>query len=463
MTTNDRDREQNRFSTRAARYAGVGAAATNFAARAAWGRVLGGGRSKDADALKEALGGLKGPLMKVAQLLATIPEAVPAEYADAFAELQTNAPPMGKPFVRRRMRAELGPDWQERFAHFEQEAAAAASLGQVHRARLHDGRDVAVKLQYPDMASAVEADLRQLDVIFSIYKRMAGAVDPSEVKEEVAERLREELDYARERRHMALYQDLLSDLDTVHVPGPVPELSTGRLLTMSWMDGDHVKTYTDADQETRNRIAETLFRTWWRPFGRYAVIHGDPHMGNYQITSEGSGVNLLDFGCIRIFDGTFVEAVLTLNEAIEKDDTDLAADAYRAWGFDYLTKDIVEALNVWARFVYGPLLDDRVRPISEEDVSAAAFGRAQAIEVHTRLKELGPVTPPRQFVFMDRAAVGLGAVFIRLDARLNFRRLFQDIMGDFDRETVDARQRDALARAGLSADREETGETVISA
>ena len=120
--------------------------------------------------LAAALGGLKGPIMKVAQLLATIPEALPAEYAAELGQLQSQAPPMGWPFVRRRMAAELGPDWEAKFASFEHEAAASASLGQVHRATSHDGRALAAKLQYPDMQSAVEADLAQLSVLFSIHR-----------------------------------------------------------------------------------------------------------------------------------------------------------------------------------------------------------------------------------------------------------------------------------------------------
>src|SRR5215210_495052 len=118
--------------------------------------------SASAAAMAAALGGLKGPIMKVAQLLATIPEALPPEYAQELSQLQSQAPPMGPAFVRRRMLAELGPDWAARFKSFEPQPAASASLGQVHRASGHDGTALAVKLQYPDMQSAVEADLTQL-------------------------------------------------------------------------------------------------------------------------------------------------------------------------------------------------------------------------------------------------------------------------------------------------------------
>src|SRR5436189_707006 len=151
------DREKNRFSARAARYARVGANVGGVAARLAGARLFGIAldRSRNAVELAAALGGLKGPIMKVAQLMATIPDALPAEYAAELTKLQSEAPPMGWAFVKRRMQAELGPGWEKKLASFEHHPAAAASLGQVHRARALEGDELACKLQYPDMQSAV--------------------------------------------------------------------------------------------------------------------------------------------------------------------------------------------------------------------------------------------------------------------------------------------------------------------
>ena len=162
------DREKNRFSARAKRYANVGTKVGGVAARIAGQRLVGatGGRAGNALALAAALGGLKGPIMKVAQLLATIPDALPPEYANELMKLQSQAPPMGWAFVKRRMNAELGAGWQSKFKDFEHHPAAAASLGQVHRATALDGAALACKLQYPDMQSAVEADLSQLQLLF---------------------------------------------------------------------------------------------------------------------------------------------------------------------------------------------------------------------------------------------------------------------------------------------------------
>src|SRR6201997_3759328 len=209
------DREANRFSARAARYARVGANMSGVAARYAGARFLGLGfdRARNAIELAAALGGLKGPIMKVAQLMATIPDALPAEYATELTKLQSEAPPMGWAFVKRRMQAELGSGWEKKFASFEHHPAAAASLGQVHRARSHDGADLACKLQYPDMQSAVEADLQQLQWLLAIRRRLDAAIDTSEIGKEIGARVREELDYRREAKHVGLYRAVLAGVN----------------------------------------------------------------------------------------------------------------------------------------------------------------------------------------------------------------------------------------------------------
>jgi predicted unusual protein kinase regulating ubiquinone biosynthesis (AarF/ABC1/UbiB family) len=448
------DQEQNRFSARAARYARVGANIGGIAARFAGARLFGLDLDRDRNAaeLAVALGGLKGPIMKVAQLLSTIPDALPPEYAAELAKLQSEAPPMGWAFVKRRMGAELGNDWQGKFAQFEHHPAAAASLGQVHRARAHDGSDLACKLQYPDMQSAVEADLQQLGLLFAIQRRMDPAIDTSEIAQEIGARIREELDYRREAKHVALYRAMLAGNDLVRVPRPWPELSTGRLLTLDWLEGRRMLDHKDDALEVRNRLATAMFSAWWFPFSRFGVIHGDPHLGNYSVFAqggEGSGINLLDYGCIRIFPPKFVGGVVDLYNGLRNGDDALVVHAYETWGFKRLTRELIDTLNIWARFIYGPLLEDRVRSLAD-GVKPAEYGRREAFRVHQALKQKGPVTVPREFVFMDRAAIGLGGVFLHLRAELNFYRLFNEAIEDFSIERVRERQEQALAAAGLS-------------
>jgi predicted unusual protein kinase regulating ubiquinone biosynthesis (AarF/ABC1/UbiB family) len=444
------DPERNRLGRRVRRYAEVGVGIGGYAARRAGQRALGQDpdRARNAAALRAALGGLKGPLMKVAQMLATIPDALPQEYADELRQLQASAPAMGWPFVKRRMAAELGPDWQSRFRSFEREAAAAASLGQVHRAAALDGRQLAVKLQYPEMQSAVEADLRQLQLIFSIYGRVDRAIDTGEIHQEIGARLREELDYEREARHIRLYGAMLEAERDIHVPEVLPELTTRRLLTMTWLEGRPLLPWVKDGpaQEARNRVARALFRGWYLPFYRYGTIHGDPHLGNYTVRPE-LGINLLDYGCIRIFRPSFVTGVIDLYRAIRDEDIDLAVHAYETWGFKGLTREVIEILNQWARFLYEPLLDDRARRIQE--AASSQYGRDVAEKVHGDLKRVGGVAVPREFVFMDRAAIGLGSVFLHLRAELNWHRLFHELIEGYDEAAVAERQARALEQAGL--------------
>lgn len=454
MSSTPRDREQNRLSARVGRYARVGTNMGGIAAKLAGQRFFGMDvdNEKQAVELAAALGGLKGPLMKVAQLLSTIPDAIPPEYAIELAKLQANAPPMGWAFVKRRMTAELGADWQKRFESFDKEPAAAASLGQVHKAVHPSGASLACKLQYPDMESAVEADLKQLGLLFSLHRRMRPAIDTSEIAKEISERVREELDYVREARHIAAYATIFRAEPRIRVPEVYRDLSTKRLLAMGWLEGRPLLGFKDHPLEDRNTIAEVMFRAWWHPFSHYGMIHGDPHLGNYSVfEADGrpAGINLLDYGCIRIFPPAFVAGVVDLYLGLLHDRPDQVVHAYERWGFKGLNKDLIEILNIWARFIYGPLLTDRVRAIAE-GVSPAQYGRKEAFRVHRALKEKGPVTVPREFVFMDRAAIGLGGVFLHLRAELNFYRLFNEQIEAFDEGSVGSRQADILQAVGLA-------------
>jgi predicted unusual protein kinase regulating ubiquinone biosynthesis (AarF/ABC1/UbiB family) len=439
-------RDDDRLAGRVRRYARVGRAMGGLAARLAGERYLGVSidRTRHAAELRDALGGLKGPLMKVAQIMSTVPDLLPAEYVSELGQLQSNAPPMGWLFVRRRMTTELGPDWERKFRSFAREAAAAASLGQVHRATGLDGRELACKLQYPDMASAVEADLRQLRLVFAIYHRADRAVDPTQIHAEISARLREELDYEREARHMMLYRMMLAREKGVRVPEPVFELSTKRLLTMTWLEGKRLLEVKDTPARFRNRVAHNMFRAWYVPFYEYGVIHGDPHLGNYSVRPDGI-VNLIDFGCIRVFPARFVKGVIDLYRALETDDRELAVSAYETWGFTNLSREVIDTLNLWAEYVYAPLLEDRIRRIQE--TQGTMYGAEVAGRVHRRLRELGGVTPPREFVLMDRAAIGLGSVFLHLAAEINWHRLFHELIQGFDADRLERRQREALKRA----------------
>ena len=448
MSDSSSDGGENTLTGRMRRYAQVSGTMGGLAAKLAGKQFLGLSidKAQHAEDLKQALGGLKGPLMKVAQLLATIPDALPKEYATELAQLQSQAPPMGRPFVRRRMAAELGSDWKKKFESFELDATNAASLGQVHKATSLDGQALACKLQYPGIESAVEADLTQLRLIFSIYRRYDPSINPERIYEELAERLREELDYNREARHMALYQEMLKGEKSIYIPDVHGDLSTQRLLSMSWLNGRKLIEFSDEPQEVRDKLAYNMFRAWYVPFYDYAVIHGDPHLGNYT-GREDFGINLLDFGCIRVFKPSLVKGVIDLYHALKDGNRDLAVHAYETWGFSDLSHEVIDTLNLWAAFVYAPLMEDRPRLI--EETNSGAYGREVVEDVHGKLRELGGVTPPREFVFMDRAAIGLGSVFMHLRAKINWHQLFMELIDGFDVGKLEKRQTKALKAQGL--------------
>jgi len=230
------------------------------------------------------------------------------------------------------------------------------------------------------------------------------------------------------------------------VPIALPELSTGRLLTMSWLDGEALMDAVSRPQGERNRIAGNMFTAWYRPFYRYGVLHGDPHLGNYTIRDDGS-VNLLDYGCVRIFPATFIQGVIDLYRSVQRDDRALMVHAFESWGFSGLSSEMVDALALWANYIYGPLTEDRARLIDES--GSGKFGGAVAAEVHREVRRLGGVTPPREFVLLDRSAIGLGSVFLHLGAELNWHRAFEELIEGFESAALSVRQKEILQRSGV--------------
>ena len=384
--------------------------------------------------------------MKVAQLSATIPDLLPEEYARKLAELQSNAPPMSWVFVKRRMKAELGENWQDIFLSFDKEASFAASLGQVHKASLPNKDNVACKLQYPDMASAVEADLGQLKIIFKIYSSYNKSIQIREIYKEIEARLKEELDYKLEHKHLKVFNVIHQKNDYIKIPKVYEKISTNRLLVMQYLEGKKLIEYKNAPQKLRNELAKKLFMAWYYPFYKYGIIHGDPHLGNYSVDKK-NNINLFDYGCVRIFPAKFVKGVIDLYFALKENDNSKIKKAYEAWGFKDIDDKLMAVLNKWALFLYDPILKNEVRRIQDSD--SGIYGAKIAGEVHKELKKYGGVKPPREFVFMDRAAVGLGSIFIHLKAEINWYKLFHALIKDFSVKTVDNNQKKALKFAGI--------------
>ena len=441
-------KEDNNFVSRVKRYSKVTTSLTSLATQFAGKKYLNFDLSdqKYAAQITEILGNLKGPLMKVAQLSATIPDLLPEEYARKLAELQSNAPPMSWVFVKRRMKAELGDNWEDQFLSFDREASFAASLGQVHKATMPNKENVACKLQYPDMASAVEADLGQLKIIFKIYSSYNKSIQIKEIYKEIEARLKEELDYRLEYKHLKVFNFIHQKNEYIKIPKVYEKISTNRLLVMQYLEGKKLIEYKNAPQKLRNDLAKKLFMTWYYPFYKYGIIHGDPHLGNYSVDKK-NNINLFDFGCVRIFPATFVKGVIDLYFALKQKDNSKIKKAYEAWGFKDIDNKLMTVLNKWALFLYDPILKNEVRRIQDSD--SGIYGAKIAGEVHRELKKYGGVKPPREFVFMDRAAVGLGSIFIHLKAEINWYKLFHALIKDFSVQNVESNQKKALKSAGI--------------
>ena len=440
-------KEDNNLVSRVKRYSKVTTSMTSLATKFAGKKYLNFDLSdqKYAAQITEILGNLKGPLMKVAQLSATIPDLLPEEYARKLAELQSNAPPMSWVFVRKRMKAELGDNWEKNFSQFDKEASFAASLGQVHRANL-DGKNVVCKLQYSDMLSIVEADINQLKLIFSVYKKFDSTINTSEIETEIISRVREELDYNLEQKHMLIFNEIFKNNDAVNIPKVIKKISTKRLLTMNFLDGDKLLNFTKHKVSHRKKLAINMFKAWYLPFYKYGIIHGDPHLGNYS-ADKNLNINLLDFGCIRFFKPSFVQGVIDLYNSIKDNNEDLAVKAYKSWGFENISKNLIEILNIWAKFLYSPLLKDK--SIKMQETNSSVYGAEAASKVHKELKKIGGVKPPREFVFMDRAAIGMGSVFLHLDAEVNWYREFHSLIGGFSQKEMMVKQKNLFRIAKM--------------
>ena len=426
--------DKDKFSKRASRYIQLTGQVGGLLTKLGANRFLGVNIDKDKHALnlKKDLGEIKGPFMKIAQFISMIPDALPIEYSNQLMQLQSHAPSMGELFVKRRMENELGENWKNFFLDFNTSASYAASLGQVHKAKLKNGDLVACKLQYPDMQSAVNVDLNQFRIILNLFEKYNKAIKTKKIFLEIKDRLVEEIDYENEINNMKIFKKIFEFNKFVNIPKIYRNCSTKRLITMSWLEGqslDEMLRYSKNKKNLSERIATNIFNTWYMPFYKFCVIHGDPHFGNYSFKKNGN-INLFDFGCVRFFPIKFVKAVLNLYYALEKKDEDLMVEAYKTWGFKKINKKLIKVLNLWASYIYGPLLEDKKRLIQGEKKKGYGFDIVN--NVYKELRKIGGVEPPKEFVFMDRAAIGMGSLFMKLDVKLNWHNLFKNLIKDFD-------------------------------
>lgn len=382
---------------------------------------------KTAEQVSAALGNMKGAFMKVGQMASYLDDGLPEPVRQALTQLQSQAPPMSVELVRIELERELGAPMSELFVEFDDEPIASASIGQVHRAivRMPDGTEkaVAVKVQYPGVAEAIDADLRTADLLGAMLAFGFKSLNPEDMVAEIKDRLREELDYELEARNQQEFANFYRDHPFIHVPEVIPEFSTARILTSELVVGHSFAEVLTWPQEQRDMAGEAIFRFVFRSLYRFRAFNGDPHPGNYIFHKDGR-VTFLDFGLIKhftedemhMFQGMVKAAVIDHDmeeyRRIIEDAGMLQRDA------PFTTQ---EAGDYFAHF-YEPVRESRTMQWTTTYASSIVrhtFDRTSAIAQYA--------TVPKSFVFIQRINLGLYAILGQLGSAGNFRRISEEL------------------------------------
>jgi len=372
------------------------------------------------------LGNLKGALMKVGQLASYLDQGMPEHVRDALAQLQADAPPMSEDLVDATVAAELGAPPNELFAKWDPTPIAAASIGQVHRAMTHDGRAVAVKVQYPGVAEAIGNDLESADSIFQALTYLFPGLDPEPVVAELRERLIEELDYEREADDQQLFADRYRGHPTIRIPEVVRELTTGRVLTSELAEGvrfDEMLTWPEVE---RSLAAETIYRFAFGSLYRLGIFNGDPHPGNY-LFEPGGQVTFLDFGLVKHFtDEELVGFERLLQAAVTEPDpvrlNQVLVDLGLLRADADLSHDLV--FEYFSHF-YEFVRVDGVYSIDDAYASETVRHMFDASGPYGPVMKAANVPP--SFVVIQRINLGLYAIFGQIGATANWRRIAEEL------------------------------------
>lgn len=290
-----------------------------------------------ADQLVRQLGQMKGAAMKIGQVLSTVdfdlvPEDQREEFKERLAALRDDAPPVPFAKLEKLLRTELGGPVERIFADFSREPVAAASIGQVHRARTHEGRDVAVKVQYPGVAEAVETDLRNMNMLFPLVRRLAPGLDVKALGAELRERIGEELDYEIEAQHQRTVGRVFRGHPHVVVPAVDTTLSTRRVLVTEFVEGAPFGEVKASGEAERDRFGEILYRFFWGLLAHERLVAGDPHPGNYLLMADGR-VCFLDYGLMRRIAPQYLEEERVLARAVIAEDAEAVHASLTTLGY----------------------------------------------------------------------------------------------------------------------------------
>jgi ubiquinone biosynthesis protein len=380
---------------------------------------------KNARRMVEGSKELRGAFMKLVQMLSMREDLLPGEAIDVLRTTQASVPPMDYRLIAQQIRGELSKAPEQLFASFDTQAFAAASLGQVHHARLKNGEEVAVKIQYPGVEATVEQDLGNLKLLLRTLQAIARDVmrqriDTNAIYAELQERLREELDYVNEARNIDEFRRLLGSDDAILIPRVIKNLSSRRILTMTYIDGYRLADIFSeaADLELRTWVARKYYELVWRQILEFGVLHTDPQPGNYLVTWH-PRLGVLDFGSVRHFSETVRRASLQLAEAIiERNDRSVAAALLK---LGYIDREQDPAPMVRIIYIlFEPVITDRMYHPNEYDAVAKAAMVGELAFEHKLYKS------PRHSIFLLRALIGLDGIMKGLGVRMNYAALFRE-------------------------------------
>ncbi len=406
----------------------LGTRARSFANPARSQEFLAGFHQKTAQQLVEMLGEMKGAAMKVGQLASFYEFSAPGEYLatykDALTMLQNSAPPMDPEASKAVIKEEFGQGVEELFAEFDDDAIAAASIGQVHRARLHSGEEVAVKVQYPGVDEALRSDLKNISAMTKLSVAIAPNVDPKEVANEVRDRVLEELDYRREATNQAKFAELFADHPYIVVPKVCPEYCRTRVLTQEFVEGEPFMSAFEWDDPARNHLAEILFRFFYGSFNRFLLFSADPHPGNYLLLPEGK-VAFLDYGLVRAIDPGTLVMLLEIVQALIDDDKERGRAALEAVGILNPRTPEIEAVWEHLKMLNRPVLEDREFKMTAEmvqEIAAAGFDPRSAA-----FQTLRKVGVPGVMITFNRMSFGVASLLGRLEATNNWQAIIREM------------------------------------
>ena len=427
----------------------VGTRARSFAAPERSGEFLDAFHQKTASQLVQMLGEMKGAAMKLGQLASFYEFGAPGEYMetyrDALTMLQNSAPPMDPEASKSVIAEEFGKPVDQVFATFEDEAVAAASIGQVHRATLPTGEEVAVKVQYPGVDEAVKSDLKNVSAMTKLAVAIAPNLDPREVANEVKERVLEELDYHREASNQERFARLFEGHPFIVVPKVFKEYSRTRVITQEFVKGEPFLAAFDWDQARKNELAEILFRFFYGSLNRFLLFSADPHPGNYLLLPDGK-VAFLDYGLIRAVDPGTLEHLLEIVQALINEDKERGRRALEGIGILNRRTPEIEAVWEHLKMLNAPVLHDGEFTIDQDLVGK--IGTAGFDPRSPAFQTLRKVGIPGIMVTFNRMSFGVASLLGRLNATHNWQAIAREMWAGEPSQTELGKEEQAwLAKA----------------